>query len=62
MTEEERIYEDSALLEWARSAPEHPGNYDTGWRLTEDQAAYYDYDLRKWHEKKPNVKSNYGDF
>jgi len=60
MTEEERIYEDRALLDWARSAPENPGNYDTD--LTEEQAAYYDYDLRKWREKKPNVKSNYGDF
>jgi hypothetical protein len=57
--DDEQIFEDRALLDWARSAPDSPGDYDHA--PSEEEAAAYDYDRRKWMEQKPPVRSKYGD-
>lgn len=57
--DDEQIFEDRALLDWARSAPEAPGSYD--YPASEEEKAAYEYDRRKWMEEKPPTKSRYAD-
>lgn len=57
--DDQQIFEDRALLDWARSAPQAPGSYD--YPASEEAMAAYDYDRRKWMEQKPYVRSSYDD-
>ena len=57
--DDEQIFEDRALLDWARSAPKSPGSYDHA--PTEEESAAHEYERRKWMEKKPTTKSEYND-
>jgi hypothetical protein len=53
------IYEDRDLLDWARQAPRSPGSYD--YAPNEEESAAYEYEKRKWMERKPTVSDGYGD-
>lgn len=52
-----QIFADRDLLDWARSAPQSPGDYDHA--ASEEAQAAYDYDRRKWMEEKPRTYSGY---
>jgi hypothetical protein len=56
--EDEEIFADRALLDWAREAPRSPA-YDE--ELNEEQAAALEYERQKWMESRPNVPSGYDD-
>ncbi len=53
------IYEDRDLLDWAREAPESPGDYDHA--PTEEEAAAHNHAVRKWRERKPRTRTRYPD-
>jgi len=48
------IYEDRALLEWAREAP-RPRDYDAG-PMSEEESAAREHARRKHAERKPRVR------
>ena len=57
--DDQSIFEERALLDWAREAPRSPGSYD--YAPSEEESAAYEYEQRKWMEKKPAVSDGYGD-
>ena len=52
-----QIFADRDLLDWARSAPQAPGDYDHA--ASEEAQAAYEYERRKWMEEKPRTYSGY---
>jgi len=48
------IYEDRALLEWARQAP-RPRGYDDG-PMSEEESAARDHAVREHAKRKPHVR------
>lgn len=52
-----QIFAERDLLDWARSAPSQPGSYDH--RASEEELAAYEYDQRKFMERRPYVPSGY---
>jgi hypothetical protein len=49
--DDEQIFRDRALLDWAREAP-RPRDYDAG-PMSEEESAAREHATRKWLEKKP---------
>ncbi|OGN02328.1 MAG: hypothetical protein A2651_01015 [Candidatus Yanofskybacteria bacterium RIFCSPHIGHO2_01_FULL_42_12] len=56
--DEEQIFEDHELLEWARQTPKSPRSYDNP-NPTEDELAFHEEEKRRWLEKKPKTRNPY---
>jgi len=55
--DDEQLFAERDLLDWAREAPRSPGSYD--YAPTEEESAAYDYERRKWMERRPTSLDSY---
>jgi hypothetical protein len=52
--DDEQIFRDRAMQDWANEYPEPPGDYDHA--PTEEESAAHDHAVKKWAERRPRKK------